>query len=115
MDDVVETLNGLINLAGADVLLTAGGADFVDKPRRLLDVGHKLSSQAEQLQASIAFFRIGEEAKAAAPVKRESRPPKRRPVSKSHESNGFTISNGRSDDLDVESVALLRPLSDLPH
>ena len=65
-----------------------------------------LSSQAEQLQASIAFFRIGEEAKAAAPAKRESRPPKRRPASKSHESNGFVISNGRSEDLDVETVAL---------
>ena len=64
-----------------------------------------LSSQAEQLQASIAFFRISEEAKAAEPLKRGSRHPRRRFASKSHESNGLTISNHRSEDLDVETVA----------
>jgi methyl-accepting chemotaxis protein len=66
-----------------------------------------LSNQAEHLKASIAFFRtVVEEAKAAAPVKRESHPPKRRPASMSSEENGFTISNGRSEDFDVETVAL---------
>ena len=40
-----------------------------------------LSSQAEQLQASIAFFRIGEEAKADAPAKQEGQAPKQRPAS----------------------------------
>ncbi len=74
-----------------------------------------LSSQAGQLQASIAFFRVAEETKTAAPVTRERRTPRRRPASKSHEGNGFTIGNGRREDLDVETVALLRPLSNRSH
>ena len=74
-----------------------------------------LSGQAETLQASIAFFRIAEETKAAAPARRERRTPKTHPASKSHQGNGFTIDNGRSDDFDVETVALSRPLSTLSH
>jgi methyl-accepting chemotaxis protein len=64
-----------------------------------------LSSQARQLQVSIAFFRIAEETKAAAPAKRERKPPKRHPAYKGREGDGST----------VETAALSRPLSNLSH
>jgi methyl-accepting chemotaxis protein len=66
-----------------------------------------LSSQAGQLRASIAFFRILEEVKAAPPATRERRTPKRRLAPGSQEDG--------SDDLDAETVALLRPHSSLSH
>ncbi len=42
LDHLVELLDGLVHLIGADVLFAAGGADLFHKFGGLLDVGHEL-------------------------------------------------------------------------
>ena len=71
-----------------------------------------LSGQADKLQASIAFFRIGENAhapaaarpKTAAPAKGVRTVPRRHADHRVHLGNGFALNpgNGRAEDLDAE-------------